>query len=161
MLKQSANAVKKPPIDATPRSNHLCKKIISMPTPTEPTFFAPHLNLRNVQAGIEFYQNAFNAIELRRWTNPDGTVHVAEMSIGGALFHLHEEVPARGQLSPETVKATTNLVGLFLPDPATTMTQAIAAGGRQIHPVTDYDYGYRQGLLADPAGHLWILQKKI
>ena len=37
-----------------------------------PTFFAPHLTLRNVLAGMEFYKAAFGAIELRRWSNPDG-----------------------------------------------------------------------------------------
>ncbi len=28
---------------------------------------------------------------MRRWNNDDGTLHVAELSISGALFHIHEE----------------------------------------------------------------------
>ena len=47
------------------------------------TFFAPQLTLRNVLAGMAYYQRAFGAIELRRWSNPDGSVHVAEMAIEG------------------------------------------------------------------------------
>ena len=60
------------------------------------TYFAPQLTLRNVLAGMVFYQRAFGAIELRRWSNPNGSVHVAEMAIEGAMFHLHEERPGSG-----------------------------------------------------------------
>jgi len=126
-----------------------------------PTFFAPHLTLRNVLAGMKFYEVAFGAVELRRWSNVDGSVHVAEMSIGGALFHLHEEMPGSGELSPETLKGTTSAIGLFVPDPAATVRKAVAAGGRETNPVKDYDYGYRQGTVTDPAGHIWLIQKKI
>ena len=126
-----------------------------------PTFFAPHLTLRNVLAGVEFYKAAFGAVELRRWSNSDGSVHVAEMSINGALFHLHEEMPGDTELSPETLKGTTSAIGLFVPDPAATVKQAVAAGGRETSPVKDYDYGYRQGIVTDPAGHVWLIQKKI
>ena len=27
-------------------------------------------------------------------------------------------------------------------------------------PMQDYDYGYRQGTLADPFGHLWLIQRR-
>jgi PhnB protein len=27
--------------------------------------------------------------------------------------------------------------------------------------VTDHDYGYRQGMVKDPFGHYWQIQKKI
>ena len=125
------------------------------------TFFAPHLTLRNVLAGIHFYQAAFGATELRRWSNPDGSVHVAEMAIDGALFHLHEEVPRTGEFSPETLNGTTSLVGLFVEDPDAVIKKAVAAGGREISPVQDYDYGYRQGTIVDPAGHQWLIQRKV
>jgi PhnB protein len=125
------------------------------------TFFAPHLTLRNVLVGVEFYKAAFGAVELRRWSNPDGTVHVAEMSINGALFHLHEEVPGKNEFSPETLKGTTSAIGLFVPDPAATVKKAVAAGARETSPVTDYDYGYQQGTVMDIGGHHWLIQKRI
>ena len=128
---------------------------------TGPTFFAPHLTLRNVLAEVEFCQVAFGAVELRRFSNPDGSVHVAEMSINGALFHLHEQMPGSEELSPETLKGTTSAIGLFVPDPAATVEKAVAAGGRVMKPVKDYDYGLRQGTVRDPAGHIWLIQKKI
>lgn len=126
-----------------------------------PTFFAPHLTLRVLRPAVEFYQAAFGAVLLRQFDNPDGSIHVAEMALNGCLFHLHEETPRTGEFSPETLKGTTSLIGLFVPDPAAFVTRAVAAGARVINPVQDYDYGYRQGVVADPAGHLWLIQKQI
>jgi len=125
------------------------------------TFFAPMIYLKKVAPAIEFYKNAFDAIELRPWSNDDGSVHVAEMAIHGALFHMHEEVTRIDELSPETLKATTIAIGLFVSDPNAVMAKAIAAGGTELDPVRDYDYQYRQGCVADPFGHHWLLEKKI
>ena len=125
------------------------------------TVFAPHLQVKNVLSGMEFYKKAFHALELRRWSNPDGTVHVAEMSIDGAMFHIHEETGREDQLSPETVHAVTSLIGIFVSDPDTMVKNAIAAGGKLSSPLKDYDYGYRQGVVTDPSGHQWLIQKKI
>jgi len=125
------------------------------------TFFAPMIYLNTVAPAIEFYKKAFDAIELRRWTNDDGSVHVAELTIDGALFHLHEEVSRISEMSPETLKGTTIAIGLFVNDPHSLMAKAVAAGGTEIDPVTDYDYQYRQGCLADPFGHHWLIEKKI
>ncbi len=54
------------------------------------TYFAPQLFIPEGVADIGFYEKAFNATILRNWKNPDGTIHVAELSIEGALFHLHQ-----------------------------------------------------------------------
>jgi len=128
---------------------------------TTTTFFAPHLAIKIVRDAMHFYQNAFDAKVLQTWDNPDGSVHVAEMEILGALFHLHEEVPHSKQISPETAKATTLVIGLFTPDPDRFVQQAADAGGTIANPIQDYDYGYRQGTVIDPFGHQWLIQKKI
>jgi PhnB protein len=125
------------------------------------TYFAPHLTIKVLLPAMEFYTRAFAAKELRRWSNDDGSVHVAEMEIDGAMFHLHEEVSASHHLSPETLKATTSLIGIFVNDPHAVVNRAQGAGGVVTDPVTDYDYGYRQGIVTDPFGHQWLIQKKI
>jgi PhnB protein len=125
------------------------------------TTFAPHLYVKTVAAAIDFYRTAFGAIELRRFSNPDGSVHVVEMTIDGALFHVHEEREDVGQLSPETLRATTSQIGVFADDPDALFEMAIASGGKVVHPMQDWDYGYRQGVVADPFGHQWLLEKKI
>jgi PhnB protein len=125
------------------------------------TFFAPMIYLKIVAPAIEFYKKAFDAVVLRQWNNDDGSVHVAEMSIGNALFHLHEEVTRNIEMSPETLKGTSIAIGLFVNDPHAVMAQAVAAGGKELDPVRDYDYNYRQGCVEDPFGHHWLLEKKI
>ncbi len=131
-----------------------------MPHPTF-TFFSPHLILKNVRAGMVFYEKAFGAKELRKWNNSDGSVHVAEMEIDDALFHLHEEVLKNNQVSPESINTATILIGLFSEDPDVKFQQAISAGAKVITTLQDFDYGYRQGVVVDPFGHQWLLQKRI
>jgi PhnB protein len=86
---------------------------------------------------------------------------VVEFSIEGTLFHLHEESPKKGQLDPDKNKGTTVLIGLFVEDVDAVMNKAIAAGATVLVPAQDYDYGYRQGEVRDPFGHVWMIEKKI
>jgi len=123
--------------------------------------FAPVLYLRNVAEAIDFYSRAFDAREIRRWTNDDGSVHVAEMQIGNALFHLHEETARAVRLSPETLGGTCVELGLFVEDPDAVMKKALEAGAAEINAMQDYEYGYRQGTLRDPFEHQWTIQKVI
>lgn len=127
----------------------------------QPTFFAPMIYLKVLAPAIEFYKNGLGAVELRRWTNDDGSVHVCELAIHGALFHLHEETIRHREMSPESVQSTTVAIGLFVDDPHAVMARALAAGGRELDPVKDYNYQYRQGCFADPFGHHWLVEKKI
>ena len=125
------------------------------------TFFAPMIYLKKLTPAMEFYKKAFGAIVLQQWNNDDGSVHVAEMSIDGALFHLHEEITRNNELSPETLNGTCIAIGLFVDDVHGMIAKAIAAGGKELDPVRDFDYEYRQGCVADPFGHHWLLEKKV
>jgi PhnB protein len=86
---------------------------------------------------------------------------VAELSMGGALFHLHEEGERASSFSPEKLNGTTATIGLFVPDVDKILGKAEAAGATITQPAQDYDYGYRQGKFRDPFGHLWLIEKKI
>jgi PhnB protein len=123
------------------------------------TFFAPELIIRNGVTDIDFYVKAFGATVMRTWKNEDGTIHVAELSIDGSLFHLHEE--GRDSLSPESCNGTTAIIGLFVRDVDGVMRSALAAGGTEVEAAQDFDYGYRQGRIKDPFGHIWMIEKKI
>jgi len=124
-------------------------------------FFAPQLFISSGVKEIEFYKKGLGAVELRRFSNDDGTIHVSELSIDGSMFHLHEERPEKGQFDPVKKNGVTCIVGLFVDDVDKLMEQALAAGATLVHPAQDYDYGYRQGEIRDPFGHLWLIQKKI
>jgi PhnB protein len=122
-------------------------------------FFAPQLYIKNGIRDVDFYIKAFGAKELRRFSNDDGTIHVSELSINGALFHLHEQTPHTKAFAPDN--ATTVMIGLFVDDVDAVMQKAIDAGATVITPAQDYDYGYRQGEFKDPHGHYWMIEKKI
>jgi PhnB protein len=124
------------------------------------TFFAPQLFIDNGVKDISFYARAFGATENLCFYNDDGSIHVAELSIDGAIFHLHE-VTKPHFFFPGKYKGTTAIIGLFVPDVDAVMNTAIAAGATLIDPAKDYDYGYRQGEVEDPFGHHWLIQKKI
>ena len=121
--------------------------------------FAPELYIHDVKAAIDFYVKAFGAIEVLRLNNDDGTVHVAEMLLGGSIFHMHE--PRGTGISPFTAKGITVQIGVFLDDPDLLFDKAVAAGAEAVMPMQDFDYGYRQGIVKDPFGHYWQMQKKI
>lgn len=124
------------------------------------TYFAPQLTIKVVAPAVEFYKKVFEAKVLRLFGN-DGRIHVAEMEIDGAMFHIHEETQRTNQLSPETTKAASVLIGLFTDDIDAIVERAEAAGATIISPLTNYDYGYRQCTFLDPFGHQWLIEKKI
>lgn len=123
-------------------------------------FFAPQLFIPSGVRDTVFYQEAFGAIEHGRWTSDDGSLHVAELSIGGALFHLHEENADKAQLTPGRAGGITTLVGLFVEDVDSVMARALAAGAKLVSAARDYDYHYRQGEIEDPFGHRWLIEAK-
>ena len=126
------------------------------------TTFAPLLTLNRGTTNIDFYKNAFNATENFRLLNDDGSIHVAELVIDGQKFHVHEMMPHDAhKVSPEANKGTTVEIGLFTADVHAVFNRAIAAGAAIISPVTDHEYGYRQGELQDPFGHRWTIQCEI
>ncbi len=122
------------------------------------THFAPELHIPNKTFNIDFYI-AFGAIEHFCLRNDDESIHVAELEINGAIFHVHETM--RDALEPISANGVTAIIGLFVPDVDEVMHNAIQAGATEINPATDHDYGYRQGMFKDPYGHQWQIQKKI
>jgi PhnB protein len=124
------------------------------------THFAPELHIPNGTFNVDFYTD-FGATEHFRYCNEDGSIHVVELEIAGAIFHLHETMPWFDALEPIGAKGVTTVIGLFVPDVDEVMEKALQAGATEIKPAQDYDYGYRQGIFKDPFGHYWQIQKKI
>lgn len=124
------------------------------------THFAPQLMIGNGVKDISFYAKAFGAVDHFCLRNDDDSVHVAELSIDGAVFHVHE-VTQPNYFTPETHNGTTALIGLFVPDVDAVMNSAVNAGATLISKAKTYEYGYRQGIIEDPFGHRWLIEKII
>ena len=125
------------------------------------TYFAPQLYVPSGIKDLSFYEHAFGAIELRRFSNDNGSVHVAEFSINDAIFQLHEDASHKGRSNPAASKTTSVLIGLFVDDVDLVMQRAILAGGVLVKAAETYDYGYRQGEVRDPFGHIWLIEAKV
>jgi len=125
------------------------------------TSFAPVLMIPGGTTDVEFYKHALNATEVRRFSNKDGSIHVVEFTIDDTMFHLHEENYIKKEFSPLSCNGITANIGLFVLDVDTIMEQAVKAGAKEISMAQDYNYGLRQGEIADPFGHHWTIQKMI
>jgi len=52
-------------------------------------------------------------------------------------------------------------MNLIVDDPDGVMRAAIAAGAKEVFPMNDQPYGMRQGRVADPAGHHWLIGRPL
>ena len=116
----------------------------------------PFLAVRDTDAAIAFYAEAFGATVRERLEAPDGPV-VAVLDIDGMPFGVATEAPQLGTPSPETAGATTVRVSLHVDDPDAAAARAVAAGATEMFPVADQPYGLRQGRVVDPFGHHWLI----
>jgi PhnB protein len=116
----------------------------------------PMLTVRDAATAIRFYERAFGATEHERFQSPSGQI-VAVMSIDGHRFHDVDENPEAFNHSPEPRGGTTVRINLIVEDPDAAAARAIAEGATEIFPVSDQSYGFRQGRVADPSGHHWLI----
>ena len=124
------------------------------------TQIVPFLTVRNARGAIDFYREAFGAEERSRLETPTGQI-VAELLIDGEPVNLTDENPDGQNLSPETLGGTSVRVDLVVDDPDAVAQRAIAAGARELFPVADQAYGWRQGRVVDPFGHHWLIGRPL
>jgi PhnB protein len=124
------------------------------------TSITPVLTVRGAAAAVAFYRRAFGATELHRNTYPDGRI-VAELAVDGARFRVADEAPEAANLSPQTLEGTTVRINLLVADPDGLAARAVAGGATEVAPVADQPYGLRQGRLADPFGHHWLIGRPL
>jgi PhnB protein len=122
------------------------------------TSIFPMLSVRDAAKAIDFYVAAFGATQLRRIEDESGGV-VAGLAVDGASFFLADESPENANFSPETLGGSSVRIELVVDDPDTMFQQAVAAGAREVWPVADQPYGWRQGRVEDPYGHHWLIGK--
>jgi len=121
----------------------------------------PYLIIKNAAGAVDFYRNAFDAIEVVRLEGADGRIAHCEIKIGDASILLADEWEGIGATSPSALGGSPVVIHLEVDDVDTVAKRAIEAGAKVIFPVEDQFYGERAGRLQDPFGHLWLLSTKI
>ena len=117
----------------------------------------PYLIVRDAANAIDFYKQAFGALELFRMAGPGGKIGHAEIKIGDSPIMLADEFPEMGFRGPESLGGSGDGILLYVEDVDRRFNQAIAAGGKELKPVENQFYGDRSGTLTDPFGHVWTI----
>lgn len=120
----------------------------------------PYLCVDGAAAAIEFYVDAFGAVEHHRMVGDDGRIGHAEIVIGSSRLMLADEYPEAGVLAPTSRGGTSTNFTLQVTDAAMLddmFTRALALGASELRPIADQPYGQRQGTLRDPFGHQWSI----
>lgn len=121
----------------------------------------PYLCVADGARALDFYRDAFGAVETMRLVDGTGKVQHAEMRIGTARIMLAEEFPELDFRSPQTLGGSPVCLMLYVEDVDARFAQAVAAGARAQRELRDEFHGDRTGNLVDPFGHAWTLASRI
>src|SRR4051812_32127469 len=93
------------------------------------THILAQLSVRRGRAAVEFYKEAFGAVEVYRVGGDDSNESVvSQLSVDGASFWVADEAPEHANFSPETVGGGTVRMLLIVEDPDAAVQRAGAAG---------------------------------
>jgi PhnB protein len=117
----------------------------------------PSMTIRDAARAIEFYKQAFGAVEKGVAKGPDGKIMHAELIIGDSIIMLADEFPEFGSLSPQSIGGSGMGLHIYTEDVDAAFDRAIGAGATVEMPVMDMFWGDRFGKLVDPFGHKWSI----
>jgi PhnB protein len=119
--------------------------------------------MRSAASAIAFYKQAFGASELMRLTDDTGRVRHSEIKIGNSVLMLvdeHEPPVLPFMRSAQSLGGSPIELFLYVDDVDAVARQAIAAGAKEILPVTDSEEDRRGGVM-DPFGLVWWIATRI
>ena len=132
------------------------------PIPEGFNSITPHLVVKGASEAIEFYKNAFGAVEMVRLPGPDGnSIMHSSLKIGDSVVMLVDEFPDMGCMSPSSTNGTPVTVHLYVEDVDSVFAKAIESGAKETMPLENTFWGDRYGKLEDPFGHSWSLATHI
>ena len=117
----------------------------------------PYMTVRDAARAIEFYKQAFGAVERGAMKGQDGKIVHAELMIGDSIVMLADEFPEYGSMSPLSTGGSGMGLHIYVEDVDSAFDRAVKAGAKVDMPVSDMFWGDRYGKLADPFGHKWSI----
>lgn len=117
----------------------------------------PHLICAGAADAIEFYKQAFGAIEEARLPGPNGKLMHAMVRIGDSAVMLVDEMPEWCAMGPKALKGSSVTIHLYVEDADAVFARAVKAGAKVVMPLDDAFWGDRYGKVEDPFGHHWSI----
>jgi uncharacterized glyoxalase superfamily protein PhnB len=106
---------------------------------------------------MDFYMQAFGAVDLGRMHGPDGKIMHGTMRIGDSVLMLVDDFPDFGSPGPLALKGSPVIIHLYVEDADAAFARAVGAGATAVMPLADMFWGDRYGVLQDPFGHKWAI----
>ena len=117
------------------------------------TSVAPYLIVSGAADTMEFLKRVFDAVELRRFDNPDGTVMHAEVRVDDTVLMLADSAPNWPAIPAH--------VHIYVSDVDAAYERALAAGATSLQePVQKEDADRRAGV-SDPGGTTWWIATQV
>jgi PhnB protein len=147
------------PLDAGKRLSFDARMVQAIPEGFHSV--TPYLSLSDAAKAIEFYDVALGAKEIYRLAMPNGRIAHAEIRIGNSIIMLSDENPEWGSRSAKTMGGSPVGLCIYTDDVDALAKRFVAAGGKEIRPLTNQFYGDRSGTFEDPEGYKWTLAQHI
>ena len=121
----------------------------------------PRLIVAAPDAALAFYERTLDAEIVERYVDQQGRVVHAAFSVCDAIISVAQSISEWGLNDPLHLGGSPCLLHLSVDDPDLSAKRMVEAGASLIIPIADRPWGKREGRIADPSGHLWILSKAI
>lgn len=107
----------------------------------------PQMISKNTEQLLTFVKEVFQAEEIDRFTNEDGSIGHAEVRIGNSVIMMFDAKPEW----PDTPC----FLRFYVEDGDKVFEQALKAGATPVTELTELFFGDRVGRVKDPFGNIW------
>ncbi len=107
----------------------------------------PYLTMSGADRLIDFLQQVFEATEIERMNNPEGTIKHAEVRIGDSVLMISE--------AGVDFKPRPSTFYIYVGNAGAVYQRALAAGATSLMAPTDTFYGNRESGVKDPFDNYW------
>ena len=121
----------------------------------------PYLIVPDGHNALNFYEQAFDAMELFSMAVPDGAVMAAEMKIGDSIIMLSGECPGMETIRPQEGQWPPAVIHLYVEDAEAAFKKAVDAGCKVGRELQDMFWGDRFGQVIDPFQQHWSIAQHI
>ena len=122
--------------------------------PAEYSSVSVYMVTDNARQVIDFLKKTFDAADLRRYDNPDGTIMHAEVRIDDTVVMIAD--------SGGAYPAFPVWLHVYVPDAQATYRKALAAGGISVQePVQKPGDPDLRGGVKDPCGNTWWISTQL